>query len=142
MPLDLGSFPLTSKGPIFPAAITDAGNIYTATASALFQMGTLFTLPSGFDPNTLGTIGARAIAETLKVYGAYLIDATTGGFNILAEGNFTEYFSLLSQTTLRAIPIVCCRIGVVWSMRTIPTVARSSLTRPAAPPPFAMRSAC
>ncbi|WP_342733654.1 hypothetical protein [Bradyrhizobium sp. B117] len=58
-------------------------------------MGTLFLLPPDFDPEQLVWPNARAIARTLKIFGARLIDQTVGTFGFAGEigGEWSQYVS-------------------------------------------------
>ncbi|MGY4626714.1 hypothetical protein [Bradyrhizobium sp. USDA 4486] len=71
------------SGPIFPATLEDrdGGNHY----SGRFAMGTLFMLPPDFDAEQLNWPNTRAIARTLKLYGARLIDQTQNTFSFGGE---------------------------------------------------------
>lgn len=69
---------------VFPAtsADTDAARRNTGR----IPQGTLLMLPPGFDTATLSDLRVRKIAETLKVYGAYVVDRNDGTpFVIYAE---------------------------------------------------------
>ncbi len=60
----------------FPATSAD-GNAAT-TNSGTIQMGSLLMLPPSFDAQALRTPELRKIAETLKAYGAYVVDRNVG----------------------------------------------------------------
>jgi hypothetical protein len=69
---------------IFPAtsADHDAANVNTGE----IPQGALMMLPSTFDTGALTTLALRKVAETLKFYGAYVIDRNRGTpFFIYAE---------------------------------------------------------
>lgn len=71
------------SGPIFPATLEDrdGGRRYTGP----FAMGTLLMLPQDFDEVGLAFPHARAIARTLKTFGARLVDQTVGTFAFYGE---------------------------------------------------------
>jgi hypothetical protein len=71
------------SGPAYPATLQDQGG--AREYSGAFPMGTLLMLPPDFDPDKLTWPNARAIARTLKVYGARLIDATSRTFAFAGE---------------------------------------------------------
>jgi hypothetical protein len=71
------------SGPAYPATLQDVAGL--REYSGAFPMGTLFMLPMDFDPDKLSWPNARAIARTLKVYGARLIDATSKTFAFAGE---------------------------------------------------------
>ncbi|SOF00028.1 hypothetical protein SAMN05446635_8081 [Burkholderia sp. OK233] len=71
------------SGPMFPATLEDrdGGMRYTGP----FAMGTLLMLPRDFDEASLAFPHARAIARTLKTFGARLVDQTVGTFAFYGE---------------------------------------------------------
>jgi hypothetical protein len=71
------------SGPVYPATLQDLAG--SRVYSGAFPMGTLFMLPADFDPDKLSWPNARAIARTLKVYGARLVDATFRTFAFAGE---------------------------------------------------------
>ena len=71
------------SGPAYPATLQDLAGL--REYSGAFPMGTLFMLPSDFDPDKLSWPNARAIARTLKVYGGRLIDVTSKTFAFTGE---------------------------------------------------------
>lgn len=60
----------------FPATSAD-GNAAT-TNSGTIAMGSLMMLPASFDAQALRTPELRKVAETLKAYGAYVVDRNYG----------------------------------------------------------------
>lgn len=60
----------------FPATSTD-GNAATTNTGAI-PMGALMMLPASFDAQALATPELRKVAETLKAYGAYVVDRNYG----------------------------------------------------------------
>ena len=60
----------------FPATSAD-GNAATTNTGAI-PMGSLMLLPAGFDAQALRTPELRKVAETLKAYGAYVVDRNYG----------------------------------------------------------------
>jgi hypothetical protein len=68
---------------MFPATLedSDGGKRYTGQ----FAMGTLLMLPTDFDELNLAFPHARAIARTLKTFGARLVDQTVGTFAFYGE---------------------------------------------------------
>ncbi|KAF1043026.1 MAG: hypothetical protein GAK35_02408 [Herbaspirillum frisingense] len=61
---------------VFPA--TSADTNAAKLNSGAFPEGALVMLPASFDTSTLTDPELRRIAETLKRYGAYIVDANTG----------------------------------------------------------------
>lgn len=69
---------------IFPATSAD-GNA-ASTNSGRIPQGALMMLPPGFDTRTIANADLRKVAETLKLYGAYVVDRNVGTpFVIYAE---------------------------------------------------------
>jgi len=79
---------------VFPA--TAADNSAAANTGAIPQ-GSLLMLPPSFDSSTIANPDLRKIVETLKLYGAYVVDRNTGtpfviyvendaGFNLMPKG--------------------------------------------------------
>lgn len=60
----------------FPATSSDT-NAATANSGQI-PMGSLMMLPAGFDAQALATPELRKVAETLKTYGAYVVDRNYG----------------------------------------------------------------
>jgi len=94
---------VTSPAYIFPA--TSADNTAAANTGAIPQ-GALLMLPPGFDSSAITSPDLRKIVETLKVYGAYVVDYNTGtpfviyaendaGFNLMPRGWDNEVASQL-----------------------------------------------
>jgi hypothetical protein len=73
------------SGPVFPATLEDRNG--PARYSGAFPMGTLFMLPTDFEADRLNWPNSRAIARTLKLYGARLIDQTQRTFSFGGEMN-------------------------------------------------------
>lgn len=65
-----------AKDYVFPATATD-WNAATAN-TGLFPNGSLMMLPANFDAQRVQTPELRKIAETLKNYGAYVVDRNSG----------------------------------------------------------------
>lgn len=61
---------------VFPATSAD-GNAATANTGRIPQ-GALLMLPASFDTQQIASAGLRKVAETLKVYGAYVVDRNHG----------------------------------------------------------------
>jgi len=69
---------------VYPATSTDTSAKVTHRGD--IPMGTLMMLPATFDSTKLRTAPLRKIAETLKLYGAYVVDSNRGTpFVIYAE---------------------------------------------------------
>jgi hypothetical protein len=60
----------------FPATSSDSNA--ATTNSGQIPMGSLMLLPSSFNAQTLATPELRKVAETLKTYGAYVVDRNYG----------------------------------------------------------------
>jgi hypothetical protein len=71
------------SGPTFPATMEDRGGF--SHYSGNFPMGTLFMLPPDFEADQLNWPNSRAIARTLKVFGARLVDQTNDTFGFSGE---------------------------------------------------------
>lgn len=77
---------------VFPATSADTNARTTNTGT--FPLGSLMMLPPGFDTSTIANLQLRKVAETLKTYGAYVVDRNTGTpYAIYAENGST--FSLM-----------------------------------------------
>lgn len=61
---------------VFPATAADGDAASTNTGT--IPEGTLLMLPRDFAVDTLATPSLRKVAETLKTYGAYVVDRNTG----------------------------------------------------------------
>ncbi len=61
---------------VYPATSADANAATTNTGR--IPEGALLMLPAGFDTSTIGNVKLRKVAETLKVYGAYVVDRNFG----------------------------------------------------------------
>lgn len=67
-----------SASPSYRFPVTSAdGNAATANSGNI-PMGSLMMLPAGFDAQALRTPELRKVAETLKAYGAYVVDRNVG----------------------------------------------------------------
>ncbi len=72
------------SGYVFPATSEDGDGPWSYAGQ--IPMGTLMMLPPGFDSSQLSTPALRKIANTLKTYGARIIDRNTQTrFNIYVE---------------------------------------------------------
>jgi hypothetical protein len=80
---------------VFPATAADFNAATTNTGS--IPQGALLMLPAGFDTARLRSAALRKVAETLKVYGARVVDRNTttrfalyaeigSGFNLMPQG--------------------------------------------------------
>jgi hypothetical protein len=80
---------------VFPATSADANAATTNTGQV--PEGTLLMLPPGFDSGRITSLPLRKIVETLKTYGAYVVDRNVGtpyaiyvengaGFNLMPNG--------------------------------------------------------
>lgn len=94
---------VNSPAYIFPA--TSADNTAAANTGAIPQ-GALLMLPPGFDSSAITNPDLKKIVETLKLYGAYVVDYNTGtpfviyaendaGFNLMPKGWDNEVASQL-----------------------------------------------
>lgn len=61
---------------IYPATSADSGA--AKQNSGRIPEGALLMLPAGFDVQQIGTPALRKVAETLKVYGTYVVDRNEG----------------------------------------------------------------
>lgn len=61
---------------VFPATSSDSNAATTNTGS--IPMGSLMMLPPGFDTSKITNTDLRKVAETLKTYGAYVVDRNVG----------------------------------------------------------------
>lgn len=61
---------------VFPATSADANA--AATNTGTIPQGALMMLPASFDTQQLSSPALRKVAETLKVYGAYVVDRNHG----------------------------------------------------------------
>lgn len=71
------------SGPVYPATLEDRDGLTRYRGP--IRLGTLLMLPHDFDESTLTMPHARAIAATLKTYGARVVDQTVGTFAIYGE---------------------------------------------------------
>lgn len=85
---------ITAPTYIYPATSADNS---AATNTGSIPEGALVMLPSTFDTSKIANADLRKIAETLKVYGAYVVDKNVGtpfvmyvendsGFNLMPKG--------------------------------------------------------
>lgn len=85
---------VTGPGYVFPATSAD-GTLGTNSGS--IPQGALLMLPPSFDSSTITNPDLKKIVETLKVYGAYVVDRNVGtpfaiyvendaGFNLMPNG--------------------------------------------------------
>lgn len=73
-----------NPGYMFPATSADSNAVDTNTGG--IPEGALMMLPESFDTNRIDNPDLRKIAETLKVYGAYVVDRNHGTpFSIYVE---------------------------------------------------------
>lgn len=69
---------------VFPATSTDRDSATTNSGSV--PMGSLLMLPASYDTSDIANAQLKKIAETLKVYGAYVVDRNHGTpFVVYAE---------------------------------------------------------
>jgi len=107
---------VSSPAYIFPA--TSADNTAAANSGAIPQ-GALIMLPRSFDSSEITNPDLKKIVETLKLYGAYVVDANTGtpfviyvendaGFNLMPTGWDGKVASQLDQirASLRQVTAV------------------------------------
>lgn len=73
----------------FPATSSD-GNAATTNSGAI-PMGSLMLLPASFDAQALRTPELRKVAETLKVYGAYVVDRNYGTPFVIYVENGSDF---------------------------------------------------
>ncbi|WP_343640647.1 Atrophin-1 multi-domain protein [Roseateles sp.] len=67
-----------SAAPTYRFPATSADSNAATTNSGQIPMGSLMMLPPSFDAQALATPELRKVAETLKAYGAYVVDRNTG----------------------------------------------------------------
>jgi len=67
-----------SAAPTYRFPATSADSNAATTNTGLIPMGALMMLPASFDAQALATPELRKVAETLKAYGAYVVDRNTG----------------------------------------------------------------
>ncbi len=67
-----------SNSPTYRFPATSADSNAATTNSGQIPMGSLLMLPASFDAQALATPELRKIAETLKKYGAYVVDRNHG----------------------------------------------------------------
>lgn len=67
-----------SPNPTYRFPATSADTSAAKTNSGQIPMGSLMMLPASFDAQALATPELRKVAETLKKYGAYVVDRNTG----------------------------------------------------------------
>lgn len=67
-----------SAKPTYQYPATSSDTNAATTNSGSIAMGALMMLPSNFDTRSLATPELRKIAETLKSFGAYVVDRNTG----------------------------------------------------------------
>ena len=67
-----------SNSPTYRFPATSADSNAATTNSGQIPMGSLLMLPASFDAQALSTPELRKIAETLKKYGAYVVDRNHG----------------------------------------------------------------
>lgn len=84
MSMDRNAF---KSGYVYPATLEDytGWQDYGNIAGHNFPMGGLMMLPANFNAEALALPTSRAIARTLKKYGAYIVDATEDSMNFYAE---------------------------------------------------------
>ena len=67
-----------SAAPTYRFPATSADSNAATTNSGQIPMGALMMLPASFNAQALATPELRKVAETLKAYGAYVVDRNTG----------------------------------------------------------------
>ncbi|WP_431263461.1 Atrophin-1 multi-domain protein [Roseateles chitinivorans] len=67
-----------SAAPTYQFPATSADSNAATTNSGQIPMGSLMMLPASFNAQALATPELRKVAETLKAYGAYVVDRNTG----------------------------------------------------------------
>lgn len=72
------TFNALSASPSYRFPVTSADGNAATTNSGNIPMGSLMMLPAGFDAQALRTPELRKVAETLKAYGAYVVDRNVG----------------------------------------------------------------
>ncbi|WP_067068589.1 hypothetical protein [Roseateles chitosanitabidus] len=73
----------------FPATSADSNAATTNTGQ--IPMGALMMLPASFDAQALATPELRKVAETLKAYGAYVVDRNTGTPYVIYVENGADF---------------------------------------------------
>lgn len=73
----------------FPATSSDS-NAATANSGTI-AMGSLMMLPASFNAQALATPELRKVAETLKAYGAYVVDRNTGTPFVIYVENGSDF---------------------------------------------------
>lgn len=73
----------------FPATSSDS-NAATANTGVI-PMGSLMMLPASFNAQALATPELRKVAETLKAYGAYVVDRNTGTPFVIYVENGSDF---------------------------------------------------
>lgn len=100
---------------IFPA--TSGDNNAATTNTGQIPEGALLMLPASFDTQQISNLKLRKIAETLKTYGAYVVDRNTGtpfaiyvengsGFNLVAGSTTTATEAELDKIRLALRQVV------------------------------------
>lgn len=74
---------------VFPATSADAGAASSNTGS--IPEGALMMLPESFDTGSIGNSALRKVAETLKVYGAYVVDRNHGTPFVIYVENGSDF---------------------------------------------------
>jgi hypothetical protein len=77
-----------SPGHIFPATSADVGNEKNYGG---IPEGSLLMLPPSFDTSTITNADLKKIAETLKVYGAYVVDRNVGTPYVIYVENGSDF---------------------------------------------------
>jgi hypothetical protein len=67
-----------APNPTYVAPATSADTNAASTNTGQIPEGSLVMLPPSFDVRTINTAALRKVAETLKTYGAYVVDRNTG----------------------------------------------------------------
>jgi hypothetical protein len=79
---------ITSPSYVYPATAADSN---AATHTGMIPLGARLMLPASFDTSKLSTSALRKVANTLKVYGAYVVDTnydTAFAINVENGANF------------------------------------------------------
>lgn len=79
----------SSPGYIFPATSSDSGG--AAPNTGRIPEGALLMLPPSYDTSRIGHPAVRKIAETLKRYGAYIVDRNDGTPFVLYVENGSKF---------------------------------------------------
>jgi hypothetical protein len=79
---------VTAASYIYPATTTDN---YAATNTGKLPLGARMMLPAWFDTSTLKTAALRKVANTLKLYGAYVVDSNYDTAYAIYVENGTNY---------------------------------------------------